>query len=484
MGPAALKPMKSALVSCSDSAVIETIRDSLTALYCVEVTDSVDACLARFSKRRYDVTFVDMDLLPCPEDEPDYRQILSPFRDAFPSADIVLLARGGAVREAVRATKAGAANYLTIPLVPEEIRYALESIEKGNLVEAERDYLREEFWRPEVIGLTRTRSPIMKEVFDQLRLVAPTRTTVLLVGETGTGKSLLARLIHQHSHRSDGPFVSVHCGAIPETLIESELFGHEKGAFTGAIQRKLGKFEIANGGTIFLDEVATLTPAAQIKLLQVLQDKTFQRVGGETTAHVDIRIIAATNLDLKRMCEEGTFRTDLFYRLSVFPISIPPLRSRGEDIPGLVEAMLQRFPGREGRQLSGVEDRAIDALQHYSWPGNVRELENVIERATILECGPLLSTRSLPPDLVGEATSASPSIAGMDLAKSLHEAQVRAISHCTKRYLDQQLARNRGRIDATATAAGISPRHLHGLMKRHGLRKEEYRTESPKQSEN
>ncbi len=239
----------------------------------------------------------------------------------------------------------------------------------------------------------------MRDVFAKIRQVAGTRTTVLLTGETGTGKSLIAKLLHSHSNRKDMPFINVHCGAIPDTLVESELFGHEKGAFTGAIRRKLGKFELAHGGTIFLDEIGTVSQSVQVKLLNVIQERIIQRVGGENDIPVDVRIIAATNEDMGLLCEEGKFRRDLFYRLNVFPVRIPPLRERANDIPRLAESFINQFNGLLNTEIKGVHPQVLDTLLEYDWPGNVRELENVIERACILETGDVLLPDSFPPDL-------------------------------------------------------------------------------------
>ena len=242
-----------------------------------------------------------------------------------------------------------------------------ESINESLLLQSELDYLRDRFWQADSLEIVQTRCPGMKTVFDKIRSVAPTKSTVMLTGETGTGKGVMANLIHKHSNRSEAQFISVHCGAIPDTLLESELFGHEKGAFTGAVRRKLGKFEIAKGGTIFLDEIGTVTPSAQIKLLQILQDGTFQRVGGEETLEANVRVIAATNTDLKRMCDDGLFRKDLYYRLNVFPIEIPPLRERMEDIPHFVDVFLRKmnkFHLKAHSSRGPLRDRGLSEAIH------------------------------------------------------------------------------------------------------------------------
>ena len=293
------------------------------------------------------------------------------------------------------------------------------------------------------------------------------------MGETGTGKGVMANLIHRHSNRRDAQFISVHCGAIPDTLLESELFGHEKGSFTGAVRRKLGKFEIASGGTIFLDEVGTLTPSAQIKFLQILQDGTFQRVGGEDTIDSDVRVIAATNVDLKKMCDDGEFRKDLYYRLNVFPIEIPSLRDRIEDIPHLVELFLKKMNRINTKEIYHIDSQVLDAFRDYSWPGNIRELENLIERAYILESTSVLTPESFPSELF----ESSRSLASLPIDTSLTLAQARqkATDNIERNYLKELLARNRGRIKESAAAAGITTRQLHKLMAKYGIRKEEFK---------
>jgi DNA-binding NtrC family response regulator len=297
---------------------------------------------------------------------------------------------------------------------------------------------------------------------------------VLLIGETGTGKGVIANLIHRHSNRWNKRFISVHCGAIPDTLLESELFGHEKGAFTGADRRKLGKFEIAQGGTIFLDEIATITPSAQIKLLQILQDKTFQRVGGEEFLEADVRVIAATNTDLKSMVEDGQFRKDLYFRLNIFPIEIPLLKERRDDIPYLTKVILDRMNRLYDKEIRDVHPLVIESFQRYSWPGNIRELENLLERAYILEQSPLLNPESFPAELF-ESKTAAPEIAA-DTKLPLSLARHKAVEEFERHYLENLLRIHRGKIKDSADAAGITTRQLHKLMKKYGLKKEKFKS--------
>ncbi|WP_235896733.1 sigma-54-dependent transcriptional regulator [Oceanidesulfovibrio marinus] len=394
----------------------------------------------------------------------------------FPNASVVIMAGSGDMREVVATVKKGADNYLTYPIHPDEVRYVLESLEAADRMEGELSYLRDSFWGEDVKRLTRTESPAMREVLAKAKAAAPTSALILLTGESGTGKSALAKLIHTHSMRKDKPFVAVHCGAIPETLVESELFGHEKGAFTGAVRRKLGKFEIAHGGTIFLDEVGTLSMAAQVKLLQVLQEKTFHRVGGETDIHTDARVIAAANQDLKAMVREGRFREDLYYRLNVFPLEIPPLRERKEDIPLLVSGFLERLSGEYGKGVYGATPVTLDALAQYDWPGNVRELENLVERAYILSGSRMLTLEHFPAEFHpahGGYASPAQRIAGAGM--TLAEAREHAKDALEKQYLHDVLTLHHGRINKTAAHAGITTRQLNKLMTRHGLDKNAFK---------
>jgi transcriptional regulator with GAF, ATPase, and Fis domain len=320
-----------------------------------------------------------------------------------------------------------------------------------------------------LVGASRAMAHVRKLVAQ----VAPSDASVLVLGESGTGKELVARGVHEASQRCDGPFVPVNCGAIPGELLESELFGHEKGAFTGAVRKKLGKFEIAKGGTILLDEIGTITPAAQIKLLGILQDGIFQRVGGEETIDANVRVIAATNSNLKEMSGKGTFRKDLYYRLNVFPIEVPPLRARREDIPFFVAGFLEKLNSFQSKAIHDVHPQVLEALQRYSWPGNIRELENLVERAYILEKSAVLTPESFPGELF---ESALPS-ADTQVNASLHLAEVRriGIAQIERRYIKELLGRNHGRINQSAAEAAVTTRQLHKLMKKYGIRKEEFK---------
>ncbi len=423
-------------------------------------------------KKRFDFLFIDISLLNSPPGDID-PSLLQPFYHQSPALEIIIMAPQAKIKDAVMAVQAGASNYLTYPLNAEEVHYVTETTYRSKLFQSEFDYLRDQFLQRDSIDMVLTHTPEMQSVFNKVQSVAMARSTVLLMGETGTGKSMFAKLIHRYSNRRNNQFISLHCGAIPDTLVESELFGHEKGAFTGAVRKKLGKFEIANGGTIFLDEIATITPSAQIKLLQVLHDGTFQRVGGEDTIKTDVRVIAATNTDLKAMCDEGRFRKDLYYRLNVFPIEIPPLRERKDDIYLFVDAFLKKLNMYYLKNIHGVEPGVLRAFKHYSWPGNIRELENLMERAYILESSSMLTLKSFPQEL-HEPSSISSDWTS-DSMPTLAAVRKKEVANIEKRYLQEVLKQHRGRINEAAKASGISTRQLHKLMTRYGVNKEVFK---------
>jgi DNA-binding NtrC family response regulator len=332
---------------------------------------------------------------------------------------------------------------------------------------------KDDFWSQEVLKEVHTRSPKMLQTFEKVKSVAPTKTTVLLLGDTGVGKGTVAKLIHQHSSRKDESFVHVHCGALPDTLAESELFGYEKGAFTGAVKRKLGRFDTAQKGTIFLDEINTISGTMQIKLLQVLQDRIFQRVGGEYPIETDVRVIAASNSDLQQLCDEGLFRKDLYYRLSVFPLEIPSLQERSEDIPDWVNYLIEWFNKLYFKEIQDADPLVVKALQEYSWPGNIRELENVIERAYILETTSTLRAENFPQELFGDLNN--PAEIAMDITQPLAEVRRQSLEHIERQYLKELMSKHLGRINQAAEAAGITTRQLHKLLSKYRIRKEEFK---------
>jgi DNA-binding NtrC family response regulator len=465
--------MKKILVITQEEHAYRLILSAFKSQDAVEKIDQKALALDLLKNKQFDMIFIDLNALNHNVAGNNYRDALMPFWQMYPSMGIIVMAPQEKMRDAVKAVKAGASDYLTYPLDAEELKLVSENISKTRFMQPELDYLRDQIGEGDLFELLRTNSDRMKTVYQQIRSVSPTKSTVLLIGETGTGKSVLAKLIHRQSNRKDAPFVNIHCGAIPDSLIESELFGHEKGSFTGAVRRKLGKFEFATGGTILLDEIGTITPAAQIKLLQVLQDGTYQRVGGEENLKTDARVIAATNADLNKMCDEGSFRKDLYYRLNVFPIEIPPLRDRPDDIMPFIETFLNKLNQFSLKTIHGVHPQVIESLQKYNWPGNIRELENLVERAHILEASSVLTPESFPNELFeGETTSVFiPSSEHLTLAA----ARQRGTEEIERNYIKDVLARNKGKINESARDAGISSRQLNKLMNRYGIRKEEFK---------
>ncbi|RJX34981.1 MAG: sigma-54-dependent Fis family transcriptional regulator [Desulfarculus sp.] len=468
--------MKSLLVATPDRAAVASLRSTLGRKYRLEEAASVPEYQELLGRRRFELALVDIAFIlqQLPAEEPrDFAPAVHAFRRGPGSPSLIILTPPERIRDTVSAVKAGADNYITYPVDLHEVELVTQSLAALRKIESELEYLRDSFWKVEARDLVRTRSPLMRQVYDKVEVVAPTKATVLLTGETGTGKSLMARLIHMHSSRAGGPFVSVHCGSMPDTLVESELFGHEKGAFTGAERRKLGKFQIADGGTIFLDEVGTISPNAQIKLLQVLQEGSFSRVGGESEIKVDVRVVAASNADLEHKIREGGFRSDLFYRLNVFAIELPPLRQRREDIALLVSTCLDRLQRGYGKEVAGVEEGVMRALAAYAWPGNIRELENLLERAYILEQGPRLGPASFPADLMALEHPGQDDEPGQSLP--LAEVRRRAVEEVERRYLVRLLSAKKGRIDQCASQAGVTTRQLHNLMTKYGLSARDFR---------
>ncbi|PYV16091.1 MAG: two-component system response regulator [Acidobacteria bacterium] len=321
---------------------------------------------------------------------------------------VILMTAYGSVETAVEAMKAGASDYVLKPFSMEEIKLIVsKELESRRLREENRslrDALGQRYEFKNIVG----RSPAMQEVLATVERVAPSNATVLLGGESGVGKDMIARAIHEHSRRAAGPFVKINCTAIPENLLESELFGYEKGAFTGAVASKPGKFELAHEGTIFLDEIGDVPGTTQVKLLRVLQEREFERLGGTKTHKVDVRVIAATNRNLRDALEEGTFREDLYYRLNVVPISIPPLREHKEDIPYLADLFITRFAKDSGKAITGITPAAQRLLSDFHWPGNVRELENIIERAVVMAAGPKLDVADIHLDVRRAGASPGP----------------------------------------------------------------------------
>jgi DNA-binding NtrC family response regulator len=351
-------------------------------------------------------------------------------REQGAEATFIMMTAFASVETAVEAMRAGAQNYLVKPLDANAVLVVLGKALEQRALKREADNLREQVRQRARFHNIIGDSPQLQALYEVVRRAANTRATVLILGESGTGKELIAQAIHHESQRRDKPFVKVHCAALSENLLESELFGHEKGSFTGALARKEGRFELADGGTLFLDEIGEISPSVQVKLLRVLQQREFERVGGTQTLKVDVRIVAATHRDLTAEVKAGKFREDLFYRLNVVAVTLPPLRERKSDIPALVNHFLEKYSDSYGKDVRGLAPGTLQALLSYDWPGNIRELENAIERAVVLASGNELTTDDLPPVLRGPrpmGSSPSSLIPGATLAQIEREAILRTL---------------------------------------------------------
>ncbi len=367
----------------------------------------------------YDVVLIDLHL-----PHADGFQVLAHLRRVSPSSSAIMVTGYGSIESAVEAMKQGACDYITKPVTFDQLRIVVKKALDVQHLQRENRRLRQQLKRKYRFEHLLGTSWAMQQVFQLIEKVADVESTVLICGETGTGKELVARAIHFNSRRAERPLITVNAGAIPEGLLESELFGHERGAFTGATRTRMGRFELANGGTIFLDEVGDMSPALQVKLLRALQEQRFERVGGTKSIGVDVRIVAATNKDLEEAVARGEFREDLYYRLSVIPLTLPPLRARKEDIPLLLQHFLDQFNRMRHRQVHGVSPHALDVLLNYPWPGNVRELENLVDRLVVLKGQGVIQPEDLPEKMQGPWTTA-PAVPMMDIPEEgfrLHKA--------------------------------------------------------------
>ncbi len=386
---------------------------------------------------------------------------------------VIVVSAYGTIEMAVKAMKDGAYSYLTKPIQYEDLSLQVKNAVERRSLSREVLNLRQEVEERYQFGNILGRNPQMQEVFHLIRTVAETDATVLVHGESGTGKELIARAIHYNSRRKDRPFVVVSCSALPETLLESELFGHEKGAFTGAIRQRIGRFEMADGGTVFLDEIGEMSMSVQLKLLRVLQEREFERVGGNKTVKVDVRVIAATHKDLHQAMRERLFREDLFYRLNVVPIKLPPLRERLDDVPLLAAHFLRKYSDKNQKTITSISPEALAALMRYSYPGNVRELENIIERAVIMGKGDSLSGVALKRSGAG-GDFAMPLRMGNDI-QPFRKTKTDIVERFEKEYFSRLLRMYRGNMSRAAEHAGMNIKNLHEKMARYGLKKEDFK---------
>jgi len=396
-------------------------------------------------------------------------ELIERIKSAFPHTSLLLITAHATVNSAIEAMKIGAEDYMTKPFGGEELNLVVERIfEKRDLL-AENILLREQLESQFSFGNIISKNHKMQKIFSTIASVAPTDSTVLIEGETGAGKELIAKAIHFNSPRKKKQFVTVDCGALPDTLLESELFGHEKGSFTGASARRIGKLQYADKSTLFMDEVGNMSPAMQMKLLRALEEKHFQRLGSNKSIETDIRLIAATNVDLEKPVSEGKFRKDLYYRLKVIPLKIPPLRERPEDIPLLARHFFELHRDRLGRNLTGLTHGAIKNLMRHDWPGNVRELKNVIERAVITASGTHIDETAILEMTGGgvHTSSRSQSLIDMPLADKMQRVE--------KQYLTELLRRYNGKTELAAEKAEQSLRTLQRRLKNLGIRPQDFK---------
>jgi DNA-binding NtrC family response regulator len=442
------------LVADDEKNIREGLREAL-ALDGYEVHAAADGREAQEAITRGDVDLLITDLkMPRLSGE----ELLKHVTAQYPTMPVIILTGHGTIESAVQAMHDGAYDFLTKPVNLDRLSLLVKRALATRELAVQNRAMQEELERRSGFASIIGRSAEMKQVFEMVRQVAPSRSSVLITGESGSGKEMIAEALHYNSPRKDKPFIKLHCAALTESLLESELFGHEKGAFTGAIARKRGRFELAHLGTLFLDEIGEINQNVQIKLLRVLEEKKFERVGGEETVEVDVRLIAATNRDLKEAISKGTFREDLYYRLNVVNIHVPPLRERKEDIPLLVAAFLKEFSQENGRRIEGMDAKARLALYNYSWPGNVRQLRNSIESAVVLSKGSTLTLDDLPPNIRGETGTDS---LRLHVGASLAEVE--------KEVIRSTLAREGGNKSRTAEILGIGRKTLHRKIEEYGL---------------
>jgi DNA-binding NtrC family response regulator len=443
------------LVADDERGTREGLQRALQDRYDVLVAEDGARALSLLESQPVDVLITDLKMPGMDGMELIKRAL----RLQKPPVSIVMTAYGS-IESAVEAMQAGAHHYLTKPNINlDELELVIQRSLGARQIEVENINLRQQLDTKFGLENITGESAAMRQVFEVVQQVAPTRATALITGETGTGKELIAHAIHHLSPRKKGPFIAVHAAALPSSLLESELFGHEKGAFTGAVERRIGRFELADGGTLFLDEVGELEPQMQVKLLRVLEERAFERVGGQKTLQVDVRLIAATNKDLKKMVAEGKFRDDLYYRLSVVTIPLPPLRDRRDDIPLLVTAFLRQCAAENNKTVTELTPDAMNVLMAYDWPGNVRELRNAVEQMVVLARSEKLTLRDVPAAVRG----------GADLTKIAVVRSGMTVEEAEKQLIIQALKETGGNRTKAAEKIGISRRTLHRKLNQYGL---------------
>ena len=434
-----------------------SVRDSLYNWftddgYIVEVAEDAKTALNMLEENSYDIILADIRMPGM-----DGLEMQRRIRKMNDKAIVIIMTAFASVDSAVQALKDGAYDYITKPFDPDDLSHMIRNATKQLNLSEENESLREKVSKLENVDDIIGESPEMQSVLKDVEIVAKSDSTVIITGDSGTGKELIARAIHANSSRRYFPLVAVHCGALAESLLESELFGHAKGAFTGAQFQRKGKFEMADGGTIFLDEIATISAKMQIELLRVLETKSFVRVGGTKEIKSDFRVICATNRDLKQMVKEGSFREDLYYRLNVYNIHIPPLRERLSDVPLMAAYFLKKYAKAMNKTITKIDDSAIKILQEYEWPGNVRELENMIERAVLVSSEPAIRAKDLP--IIKGSSAPLPGVEKLDDLEKSHILQV--------------LEKYEWNISRSAAALGIDRVTLYNKIKKHKIQRPE-----------
>jgi DNA-binding NtrC family response regulator len=459
----------SILLVDDDRHLAESMADWLREMsHEVETAETLAGATEHLNRRRYDLVITDLRL-----GDEDGFGLISQTRSQHPDSAVLVMTGYATPNTAVEAVRAGAFDLLTKPLIDDELTLAIQRAVAQREITQENESLRSQLDRRSGLENILSHDYRMLKIFDVVDSIADARASVLITGENGTGKSMIARAIHARSARRGGPFVEVACGALPDTLLESELFGHVAGAYTGANHDKMGKFQLSDGGTLFLDEIGTATPAMQVKLLRALQELQFEPLGGTETITVDTRVILATNEDLLKSVEDGSFRQDLFYRINVVNIMLPSLRERSGDIPLLVDHFLREAAETSGREMDGFDKESMSALQSYAWPGNIRQLENVVERAVLLARGSSLTIDDLPPELTGRPGQQFASQAGANAGVSLGDVDGltlrEALEGPERQIILQALRANGWNRAATADALDINRTTLYKKMKRLGL---------------
>jgi DNA-binding NtrC family response regulator len=447
----------SILVADDDRIILNSLTEFLSLEgFQTKGVQTLNSALKELEQQNYSLVITDVNL-------PDGNgfDLLEKIKSDYPQTVVIMITGYGTIENAVKSIKKGAYDYLTKPIIDDELRLAVERAIKQQSLISENESLRLQLEQKYSLENIISHDYKMARIFDLVETVADSNTTILMTGPSGTGKSILAQAIHHRSSRRDKPFIPVSCGALPETLLESELFGHVKGSFTGATNNKEGKFLAANGGTIFLDEIANASPALQVKFLRVLQDRQFEPVGSNKTITVDTRIILATNQDLKKEVEQGRFREDLYYRINVVPIDLPPLRDRVGDIRLLAKRFMQRYCIQHKKEKLGITDETMEYLERYSWPGNIRELENVIERAVLLSKEKFIGIDDLPASITENQKPPQQSYKLTSLKQALAEPE--------KAIIRQALESNHWNRQETAKALKINRTTLFKKMKHYGL---------------